>query len=120
MSKLTDFDQYEVLSKAVEFSLRNAHVPIESIEKASLWLDYQYSVNQLSKSRMPIVREYGWMRSNMPESVHDTWDALNKAIDDSVAKRDELRNWQPIAHAIMGWDAPSDASPRDNMLYAYA
>lgn len=120
MSKPTDFDQYEVLSKAVEFSLRNAHVPIESIEKASLWLDYQYSVNQLSKSRMPIVREYGWLRSNMPESVHDTWDALNKAIDDSVAKRDELRNWQPIAHAIMGWTAPSDVSPRDPMLYAYA
>lgn len=120
MSKPTDFDQLEALDNAVAFAVSNVHVPIQAIKKASLWLDYQYSVNQLSKSRMPIVREYGWMRSNMPESVHDTWDALNKAIDDSVAKRDELRNWQPIAHAIMGWDAPSDVSPRDNMLYAYA
>ena len=120
MSKPTDFDQREALDNAVAFAICNVHVPIQAIKKATAWLDYQYSVNQLSKSRMPIVREYGWMRSNMPESVHDTWDALNKAMDDSVAKRDELKNWKPLAHAIMGWTAPSDVSPRDNMLYAYA
>ena len=120
MSKPTDFDQYEVLSNAVEFGLQNVHVPIQAIEKATSWLDHQYSINQLSKSRMPIVREYGWLRSNMPESVHDTWDALGKAIDDSIAERDKLKNWQPLAHAIMGWDTPKESISRDGMLYAYA
>ena len=120
MSKPTDFDLYDALYNAVEFGFRNINVPVEAIEKASSWLDHQYTINQLSKSRMPIVREYGWLRSNMPESVHDTWDALGKAMDDAIAKRDALKNWQPLAHAIMGWDAPSYVSPRDNMLYAYA